>query len=96
VLFHCGEVYKGANAAGQMVCGQSPPCASNGQERSQMWVVVPPVPGVSMLQWRATVSHSSSGACAKAHTIEHSYNVVEQQTVTLAAQQTRLVDLQQL
>jgi hypothetical protein len=25
-----------------------------------------------MLQWPATVSHISSGACAKAHTIEHS------------------------
>jgi hypothetical protein len=49
-----------------------------------------------MLQWKATVSHSSSGACAKAHTIEHSRNVVEQHTVTLGVQQTRLVDMQQL
>jgi hypothetical protein len=39
---------------------------------------------------KATVSHISSGACAKAHTIERLRNVVAQHTVTLAVQQTDL------
>jgi hypothetical protein len=83
--FQCGEVYKGAKQQAKGSVDKSPPCASDGQERSQQCPALTLVPGVSMLQWAATVSHSGSGACAQAHTMEHVVNLLSSTCVLAVA-----------